>query len=194
VARHRGRVDARNEGDGRHRAVPEGEGIARVEAAVAELVHRPQRGEVVEVHELPFAREVEQPVASDRAGARPDDRCEREPDEAHGREDEQVGLVELHARGHRRRQERCERRHCQEDERERQAAADGERDHEGGEQERQAPQDRGGDTDARLVRPSDRAQDQRAGNDEHARDGDAEAEPQTEALRGQQPDDEHGQR
>ena len=79
-----GRVDAAEARDEREERVPEREGVAGVEAAVAELVHGAQR-EAAEVVELPHAGEVEEVVPTAQV---PGEKPERDPEPDPGCRDE----------------------------------------------------------------------------------------------------------
>ena len=69
------RIDEGDASDERQEAVPERERITGVETAVGELVHRVER-ERAEGVELAHARKVEEPVAADLAGNRPEQEAE----------------------------------------------------------------------------------------------------------------------
>src|SRR5699024_8591351 len=65
VAHDVGRIDSGELRDQREEGMPEREGVAGVQAAVAELVDRSDV-QVAELDELPYATEVEERVAVDR--------------------------------------------------------------------------------------------------------------------------------
>jgi len=79
VPDHAARVDTRHPADEREEAVPEREGVARMQATVLELVDRAQV-QIAESDELADARLVEQAVAEDDALDVPEEPAEHDPD------------------------------------------------------------------------------------------------------------------
>ena len=120
--------------------MPEREGVARVEAAVGELVHRPQV-QVAELDELAHAREVEEPVAGDdaRRRARAASRAATPAGRARAASHHSRPRAERSARRHAGDEPRRRRSPSSTTERERDRAVHGERHRPGDEHARRAP-------------------------------------------------------
>ena len=158
-------------GEPRHRrqeAVPEREGVPRMQPAVPELVERPQR-ERAERLELPDASEVEEPVPLHLAGDVPQRDAERGADEEDGEPHcARPSRLDAH-----RRHERGERDdpepHKRQPERAVDEERDGEREREGAERERKR---------GRRATQRERTSGERPG---HEDDGGRRRETQVEA-------------
>ena len=164
------RIGARDLRDQREQAVPEREGVARVEATVGELV-RAREGEVVEGEELLHPGEVEEPVAADVPGDVPERDAQRGTRREHraAARHAHVRRVSPHREG-----QRDDARAEDEDERQRERRGGEERDGEGREDEPDAPGDR-----RRCAPEAERARDERSG-----REHDREPEDQLEDEQG----------
>ena len=153
------RVDERDAGDEREEAVPEGKGVARVQAAVRELVHSLER-ERAERLELAHPGEVEETVATDLAGDVP----ERDAEHHTGPEDPPAPGEPLGPRRPPCERERGRTGRQHQHERERQRSAERKGDGERSEQERERP----GERHRRPAQP-ERPADHSAGQQQHAR-------------------------
>ncbi len=162
-------VDARELGDRRQDTVPGGERVARVEAAVAELVDDVQRAERLAVGDLPRPRQVEEHVSgAERVRNPPDDAAvgERREDE-HDEREPLPGLVSIDAR-QRGRDERRERHEPHDEERQHDRSAHEEGDRERAHRDGQAEHERAGQRQRGNRLPGDRTHEERSGQDEHA--------------------------
>ncbi len=180
VEEHVGHVDPGEARDERIDGVPEREGVARVEAAVLELVHAREAAQHVELRELPGPGEVKETVAVDGSRSPPDDRREEHAGgEDGGKRAPFHGLDRSHAvpknRGHC--DDHAHRADHDPHQQDRPPRGEDEREPEGvdGEAERERARER----DPRRGRPADRAQEKRARDEEHARcrRGEANREP-----------------
>ena len=113
-----GRVDVGEARDHRQPRVPHGKRVARMEAAVAELVDDVERGQVERL-ELPHAAEVEERVAVDRVRRPPDRAREQSRRRSHPGDRQPLALLRGNRRPHQRRNERCGREAGDEPERRR---------------------------------------------------------------------------
>ena len=136
-----GRIEEGDAGDERQKAVPEREGVAGMQAAVGELVDRLER-EGVERLQLANAREVEEAVAADLAGDVPEQHAEHHS----GSEHPPPPGNPLRPRRAPHERERHDPGAEQQDERQRERRAGGERDGQRAEEERERPGE--GDRDA----------------------------------------------
>ncbi len=154
-----GRVEEGDARDERQEAVPQREGIARVEAAVRELVHRVER-ERAERVQLSRTGEVEEPVAADLARDVP----EQDAEDRARPEDPPASRDPLAARRAPAGNGGDEADRKEKDERQRQRAADEERDGERAEEDGEPPGER------RRDRPdAERPSDCPAGGEHHPR-------------------------
>ena len=151
-----GRVDVGEPRDHRQPRVPHGERVARMEAAVAELVDDVERGQVERL-ELPHAAEVEERVAVDRVRRPPDGAREQRRRGGHSGDRQPLALLRGNRRPQQRRDERHGREGGDEPERRRDRPAEGERERERSGQRGQAPGERRRDRDAECVRTAERA-------------------------------------
>ena len=129
-----GWIEERDPSDERQKAVPEREGVARMQAAVGELVDRLER-EGVERLQLANPRQVEEAVAADLAGDVPEQHAEHHS----GSEHPPPPGNPLRPRRAPHERERHDAGAEQQDERQRERRAGGERDGQRTEEERERP-------------------------------------------------------
>ena len=91
VERDVGDVGAGQPRDQRDSSVPERERVARMQAPVLELVHRPERGQRIELGQLAHAGQVKEPVAFDGARRPPDEAGERDGRDENGEPGAAIG-------------------------------------------------------------------------------------------------------